>query len=277
VDVRPTGQLIAGTSSPWRRWVPLQGACRGAGQIEQLRVGRADGPCPRSRRFALSDTDNRPRGLATVPTPVPVRPSRAILEPRDSHRLRIVAWIDPVADPHGVHPCSRYVELYWLGIIGPSTTWLLRRLSYGLDLHPTGFDLDLKETAQSLGLGDRMGKNSPFRRALQRLCTFELARPRGPGTLAVRTRIPPLALRHLSRLPDPLRASHRRWAAEQRLPEPEQMRRRARRLADGLAASGAGRAEIERRLAQWHFHPSVAFRAADEAAGSGPRQPGSSS
>jgi hypothetical protein len=35
--------------------------------------------------------------------------------------LRIVPWIDPVADPHGVHPCSRYVELYWLGVIGPST------------------------------------------------------------------------------------------------------------------------------------------------------------
>jgi len=39
----------------------------------------------------------------------------------DSPTLRIVRWIDPVADPHGVHPCSRYVELYWLGIIGPST------------------------------------------------------------------------------------------------------------------------------------------------------------
>ena len=36
------------------------------------------------------------------------------------------ASVDPVrrptlADPHGVHPCSRYVELYWLGIIGPPT------------------------------------------------------------------------------------------------------------------------------------------------------------
>ncbi len=33
--------------------------------------------------------------------------------------LHIVQWVDPVADPHGMHPCSRYVELYWLGIIGP--------------------------------------------------------------------------------------------------------------------------------------------------------------
>jgi len=191
--------------------------------------------------------------------------------------LRIVPWHDPVADPHGVHPCSRYVELYWLGIIGPSTTWLLRRLSYGLEMHEEGLDIDLVETARSLGLGERMGKNSPFRRALQRLCTFELARAHGPEALAVRTRVPPLPLRHLSRLPEPLQASHRRWLAEQRLPEPERMRRRVRRLAEGLAASGSDRAEIERQLSRWHFHPAVSFRAALEAAGPDGDQPGSSS
>jgi hypothetical protein len=110
-----------------------------------------------------------------------------------------------------------------------------------------------------------MGKNSPFRRALQRLCTFELARPHGPTGLAVRIHIPPLPLRHLSRLPESLQASHRRWLAEQRLPEPEQMRRRAQRLASGLAAAGRDRAEIERQLATWRFHPSVSFRAAEAA------------
>jgi hypothetical protein len=176
-----------------------------------------------------------------------------------------VQWVDPVADPHGVHPCSRYVELYWLGIIGPSTTWLLRRLNYGLEVHGDGYDLHLAETARSLGLGDKMGKNSPFRRALARLITFELARAHGPGELAVRSRIPPLPLRHLSRLPDSLQRSHRRWIAEQQLPEPEQMRRRALRLATGLADAGHDRAGIERRLAQWHFHPAVAFHAAGTA------------
>ncbi len=219
-----------------------------------------------------------------MPTPTAISPAqslpirrRPVAAPGADHRLRIVPWVDPVADPHGVDPCSRYVELYWLGIIGPSTTWLLRRLSYGLEMHPAGLDLDLVEMARSLGLGERMGKNAPFRRALQRLCTFELARPHGPAALAVRTRIPPLPLRHLSRLPASLQASHRRWAAEQRLPEPEQMRRRAQRLADGLADSGAGREEIERRLAHWHFHPALAYGAAERAVGPGPVQPGSSS
>ena len=40
---------------------------------------------------------------------------------RDAPRGLDAASVDPVrrptlADPHGVHPCSRYVELYWLGI-----------------------------------------------------------------------------------------------------------------------------------------------------------------
>ncbi len=208
---------------------------------------------------------------------VPPPPRTAARPAPDASAVHVVAWLDPIADPHGVHPCSRYVELYWLPVIGPSTTWLLRRLAYGLEMHPAGLQLDLTETARTLGLGERLGKNSPFRRALQRLCTFELARSHGPDGLAVRTTVPPLPLRHSSRLPETLQASHRRWLSEQRLPEPEQMRRRARRLADGLAHSGSDQSEIERQLARWRFHPAVAFRAAGEAVGALRPQPGSSS
>jgi hypothetical protein len=179
--------------------------------------------------------------------------------------LRITRWRDPVADRHGVHPCSRYVELYWLGVIGPSTTWLLRRVSYGLEVHEDGFDLHLAECARSLGLGDRLGKNSPFARAIQRLCIFELARRSGPGGLDVRTVVPPLPLRHVQRLPGSLQRSHRRWLEERRLSEPEQIRRRAQRLAVELAAAGKDLPEIERRLADWQFHPAIAFAAANQA------------
>lgn len=210
----------------------------------------------------------------SIPTVIPppprplhpvAAPAREVVPTSEGPSLHIVEWVDPVADPHGMHPCSRYVELYWLGIIGPSTTWLLRRLTYGLEVHGDGFDLHLPETARSLGLGDKMGKNSPFRRALARLITFELARPHGPGGLAVRQHIPPLPLRHLSRLPEPLQRSHRRWIAEQGLSGPEQMRRRALRLAVGLAEAGHDRTTIERRLGEWRFHPAVAFNAAAEA------------
>ena len=213
----------------------------------------------------MTKTTALPHRFASArPTPPAAmgRTGSSPMDRTDIPTLHIVPWADPVADPHGMHPCSRYVELYWLGIIGPSTTWLLRRLTYGLEVHGDGFDLHLPDTARALGLGDKMGKNSPFRRALARLVTFELARSQGPGELAVRQHIPPLPLRHLSRLPDSLQRSHRRWSAEQRLSEPEQMRRRAQRLADGLAEAGIEPREIERRLASWQFHPAVAFRAA---------------
>ncbi|MDA8367297.1 MAG: hypothetical protein M0Z62_10135 [Actinomycetota bacterium] len=208
-----------------------------------------------------------------APSPVARRPGPplALLAEADRATLVITPWVDDVADPFGVHPCSRYVELYWLGILGPSTTFLLRRLAYGLDIHPDGFTLDLAETARALGLGDRPGANAPFRRSLRRLRAFGLARECGPGGLAVRTRIPPLPLRHLARLPGALQQSHARWQAEQRLAPAEQLRRRARRLAGGLAAAGRTRDEIEAQLGRWQFHPAIAYRAAEEACAVGAR------
>jgi hypothetical protein len=200
---------------------------------------------------------------ATRPVGVVRRPPRPAIDP--GGKLRVVPWLDPVADPLGVHPCSLYVEQYWLGILGPSTTWLLRRVSYGLEAHPDGFVLDLADTAHSLGLGDRMGKNSPFRRALHRLAKFELARPHGPDGIAVRTRVPPLPLRHVQRLAPWLQESHRQ--ANQRSTPFEQMRRRARQLAAQLADAGCEQAEIERRLGASQFHPALAFESAAWAVG----------
>ncbi len=69
--------------------------------------------------------------------------------------LTIRPWPDDVIDSLGHDPRSHYVETYWLGILGPSTTWLLRRLVAGLDVNPEGFELDLADTARCLGLGDK--------------------------------------------------------------------------------------------------------------------------
>lgn len=229
------------------------------------------------------DTDDYP--IAHLGHLTPVADSRSVPDPVPApadaapDTIRIVPWVDPIADPHGVHPCARYVELYWLGILGPSATWLLRRIAYGLEIHPGGFTLHLAETARALGLGDRRGRNAPFPRALNRLVTFELARPANSrfgspsGGLAVRTRVPPLPLRHLQRLPPSLQASHRQWQEEQRLPEVERARRRARRLAESLAASGCTREEIEARLGGWHFHPALAYQVAAGVAAAGGRGP----
>jgi hypothetical protein len=111
------------------------------------------------------------------------------------------------------------VEEYWLSILGPSTVWLLRRLAAGFEYSPLGFDLDLAETARSLGLGDRSGRHSPFVRSINRTIQFGLARLTGAEELSVRRRVPPLTPARLGRLSPGLQARHAAWQEQQqRLP-----------------------------------------------------------
>jgi hypothetical protein len=185
---------------------------------------------------------------------------RAALElPTDAIHVR--PWPDPVIDTMGLDPRSAYVERFWLGILGPSTTWLLRRLAAGLEAEPAGFSLSLPDTAQALGLGGR-GRNSPFVRALARSCQFELAMVAGPGELAVRRRLPPLTRRQLARLPAALQAEHERWReAETEVPAAEALSKRARRLALSLVELGEDVEATERQLQRWRFHPVLSREA----------------
>src|SRR5438045_4129998 len=145
--------------------------------------------------------------------------------------LDIRPWPDAVIDSLGHDPRSAYVEQFWLGILGPSTTWLLRRLAAGLEAEPSGFALPLGDTARALGLGDKGGRHSPFMRALGRVCQFDLGQVRDEGTLAVRRKLPPLNRRQVDRLPDMLRDAHKRWQEEELpIPAVEALRRRCRRL-----------------------------------------------
>src|SRR5258705_9997409 len=110
-------------------------------------------------------------------------------------------WPDEVVDRVGYDPRTPYVERFWLGVLGPSTVWFLRRVAAELEATPSGFELPLADTARSLGLG-AAGPHSPFIRALRRCCQFDMARGDGPGTLAVRRQLPPLSPRHPARLPE---------------------------------------------------------------------------
>jgi hypothetical protein len=176
--------------------------------------------------------------------------------------VHIVPWPDPVIDRLGYDPRSLYVETFWLGIIGPTSTWLMRRIAIGFDEQPTGFDLDTSEAARALGLGDRAGRNSPFRRAMARCVTFEVARRVGRDSLGVRRRLPPLPRRHLLHLPVSLQEEHRRWIAPvRRSPVLDDARREARRLALGLLASGEERDSFEAQLVRWRVHPALAAEA----------------
>lgn len=131
----------------------------------------------------------------------------------DHTRLHIVPWTDPVIDLRGFDPTSAYVELCWLPVLGPSATWMLRRLTAGLTPHPQGYPVELTELAAALGLGTGTGRNAPVVRTLGRLVTFGMARRQDDSTVAVRRRVPPLVQPQVRRLTVALQRAHEQLLA----------------------------------------------------------------
>ncbi len=174
----------------------------------------------------------------------------------------VESWCDPVIDQLGHDPRSSYVETFWLPILGPSSVWLLRRLADGLDRNPEGFELDLIDTAQALGVGMRGGRNAPLLRTFERCCRFGAARMHGPTSLMVRRRLAPLTRTQTERLPQSLQARHDTWLRQPRTsPSFDQMQTRARSLALSMIQLGEDNITIERQLHRWRFHPAVAHDA----------------
>ncbi len=176
--------------------------------------------------------------------------------------IKVSVWPDPLIDRLGYDPRSVYVEQFWLGILGPSTVWLLRHCAGRLDTSPGGFQLNLGDVAGALGLGHRGGHNSPLARSILRACRFGAARAAGESELQVRRRLAPLNRGQVERLPDFLKARHA-LHTEQQLDggDIESQRRRARRLALGLIACDDQLDEAELQLGRWRVHPSVAAEA----------------
>ena len=127
-------------------------------------------------------------------------------------------------------PRSAYVERFWISTLGPSATWIMRRLADEFDANPDGFVIDIGDLAGSLGMSWTRRADSPFGRALHRCVMFGLARP-GRDGYEVRRRIPDLGPRQLSRLPLGLRSTHDEWASRATAFD-------ARIIADGLVAAG---------------------------------------
>ncbi|MEO7837707.1 MAG: hypothetical protein ABIS21_08735 [Acidimicrobiales bacterium] len=178
--------------------------------------------------------------------------------------LNIRPWPDEVIDLVGYDPRSAYVEQFWLGVLGPSTTWILRRLASALEDSPDGCELNLIDEAAAVGLGGMKAvRSSPYLRALARLCQFELAEARMDGTLAVRRKVPPLSMRQVRRLPAQLAADHRQWQQNDLdTPGAEHLQRRCRRLALSLFELGEELDSAERQLARWRFPPVMCRDAA---------------
>jgi hypothetical protein len=173
--------------------------------------------------------------------------------------ITIRPWIDPVVDDDGHDVRSRYVETFWLGVLGPTATWLVRRFATELDRCPEGFEVDLVDTAQAMGLSFSAGRSSPFSKALQRCVMFGLAHPI-PSGLAVRRRIPPVAVRHLRRMPEPVQRAHDEWL---RTTIPLDDLTRAHRLALAMRDIGDDDALIEHRLVALGIGEAVAATVAD--------------
>jgi hypothetical protein len=169
-----------------------------------------------------------------------------ISEPLPFDTLIVLPWLDPVVDAVGYDPRSPYVEHFWLGVLGPSTTFLLRRLAARFDDEPDGFELDVADAAGAIGLSAGGGRNNPFARTLQRCVQFGMAQAHSRG-LAVRRRLPPVSQRQLGRLPSVVQAVHADWTA---LP-PERERAalaRAGLLARAMLATGDPPDSVERTL-----------------------------
>jgi hypothetical protein len=171
-------------------------------------------------------------------------------------------WHDPVVDDDGHDPRSRYVETFWLGVLGPTATWLIRRLAAGLDQDPDGYEVDLEIMARAMGLGFSSGRSSPFSKALQRCVMFGLAHPI-PGGLAVRRRVPQIAYRHLRRMPAELQAAHHAWATSTISLD---CLTRAHRLATAMFDIGDDPSVIEHQLIAIGVGDAVAAAAADNIA-----------
>ena len=123
------------------------------------------------------------------------------------------AWPDPTLEHCGHDAASNYVETFWLPILGPTSTWLYRRLVAGLDHHGgEPHDLDLVEMANWIGLGSSLSKNSATTRSVERLERFDIIR-HIDHQLWVRPQLPQLSPRLIRRLPERLISWHDAWTA----------------------------------------------------------------
>jgi len=130
-------------------------------------------------------------------------------EHRDQN-VGVVPWRDATVESLGFPVRSEYVEWFWLPVLGPSATWLLRRIDVGFDQFPDGYVLDARSTARALGIAARDDAGTIFARALSRLQSFGIAHG-NCNSLAVRRVLPPVAQRHLSRMPAAVRDAHPQW------------------------------------------------------------------
>lgn len=172
--------------------------------------------------------------------------------------VKLIPWTDHRKDAFGHDLRSTYVEQFWLGTLGPSTTWFLRHCAALLE-DTDDAAVNLRETACALGIGFEGGSRSAMVKTVARACRFRAARAVGSTTLAVRLRLPQLSHRQLQRLPASVQQRHEEYlAANGGRGGVRNQQLRARRLALGLVECGDSLSETELHLSRLKFHPAIA-------------------
>lgn len=113
--------------------------------------------------------------------------------------LKLMPWRDPLVEERGFGPRSMYVEMCWLPVMGPTTTWLYRRLGSWAEFNQDGVTIDTVDLASSMGLGESLARNAGIARAIGRLIRFDAARWQA-NELHVRTALAPLTVRAAEQL-----------------------------------------------------------------------------
>lgn len=134
----------------------------------------------------------------------------------DSTTFVIEPWDDPTLAQYGFDVSDDYVEAFWLSTLGPTSTWLLRRLVTILGDRSSAVRLDVAELSASLGIGSEKDRLTPLVKALDRLVMFGVAQARR-DRIGVRLFVPPLASKQIERLPAHLQRTHEAWMAGRRV------------------------------------------------------------
>ena len=136
---------------------------------------------------------------------------RAAVDDSGQTTVVLECWWDAALSRGGHDVTTAYVETFWLPVLGPSSTLLLRWCARRLPEHPGGLTVAVADVAAHLGLGRSGSRNGPVLRSLARLCRFGLARELDGG-FEVRPHVPPLGDHLVRRLPPDLQRGHRRAA-----------------------------------------------------------------
>jgi hypothetical protein len=70
--------------------------------------------------------------------------------------LVVVPWLDPIVDEVGFDVFSRYAEMFWLPIMGPSALWIMRRIVMGFAEFPGGYEMETQEIALAVFLSHKV-------------------------------------------------------------------------------------------------------------------------